>query len=203
MARYTGLYITGKTPPQQPYSIGVSVAMLFPTIECLSIRQYRSFMRAAVGLVQWRAGLGSVAKRAKWATDVKGEGWHGFWIPFQDQLSSDKGKAKDSSAKPFNPKDVPVGSGCDVVVLAIHGGGYIDGNGLMFLNYFKNWMKSAQEHQNVRIGVLSIEYGKRSENKNKKNCEPMQLIFDHPLGLSFDCLVNWIAHDLVFVLRPI
>ncbi|KAF8940584.1 hypothetical protein BGZ58_005742 [Dissophora ornata] len=138
--------------------------MLFPGIECLSIRQYRSFMRTAVGLVLWRAGLGSEAKRAKWATEVKGEGWSGVWIPFQDQLSSDKGKVNGLSAKPFNPKDVPVGKGCDVVVLAIHGGGYIDGNALMFMSCFKNWMKSAQEHQSVRIGVLSIEYGLSPEN---------------------------------------
>ncbi|KAG0323143.1 hypothetical protein BGZ99_002919 [Dissophora globulifera] len=101
MARYTALFISGKTPANQPYLIGVSVAMLFPTIECLSIRQYRSFMTTAVGLVNWRAGLGTEAKRAKWATDIQGARWRGHWIPFQDQLAG--------STEHFSPSTVPVG----------------------------------------------------------------------------------------------
>ncbi|KAG0304096.1 hypothetical protein BGZ98_005932 [Dissophora globulifera] len=156
MARYTALFISGKTPANQPYLIGVSVAILFPTIECLSLRQYRSFMTTAVGLVNWRAGLGTEAKRAKWATDIQGARWRGHWIPFQDQLAG--------STEHFSPSTVPVGTGCDMIVLAIHGGGFIDGSSLMFLNYFKNWMKSAQEHHALRIGVLSVEYSLSPEN---------------------------------------
>ncbi|KAG0245516.1 hypothetical protein BGX31_007309 [Mortierella sp. GBA43] len=150
MLRYTGLYITGKTPPKQTYMIGMATAMIFPTIECLSIAQYRSFMRTAIGMVHFRAGLGTVARKARWATKVQGEGWDGYWVPFQDQL----GKASAT----FNPGDVPLGSGCDMVVVAIHGGGFIEGDALMFLHTFKSWMKSAQKDHNLKIGILSVQY---------------------------------------------
>ncbi|KAF9954745.1 hypothetical protein BGZ72_004322 [Mortierella alpina] len=151
--KYTGHYLARKTPKGQTYWIGVNVAMLFPAVECLSIRQYRAFMSTALRLVDWRAGLGSKAKRAQWAVPTGGNGWQGYWIPFQDQHAS----------SPTNT-DIPVGTECDVIILASHGGGFITGHALMFLNYFRRWMRHAQEHHSVRIGIVSVEYGLSPEN---------------------------------------
>ncbi|KAF9119226.1 hypothetical protein BGW39_000451 [Mortierella sp. 14UC] len=167
VAKYTGQYITGKTPAKQSYLIGVNVAMLYPLSEIVSIRQYRLFMSTCLKLIDIRAGLGSEAKRAKWAAPVQGQGWQGYWIPFQDQVDSKKSKdSKDSKDKEeVNvPKTTPVGAGCDVVLLAVHGGGFIDGKAIMFLDYFRKLMKSVQQNQGVKIGVLSVEYGLSPEN---------------------------------------
>ncbi|KAF9963690.1 hypothetical protein BGZ65_000895 [Modicella reniformis] len=155
MVKYTGLYIVGKTPPKQPYMIGMATAMIFPTIECLSIAQYRSFMRTSIRVIHFRAGLGTAVKRAQWATKVHGDGWLGYWIPFQDQLKTGVVKKEQ---KAFDPSEVPLGTGCDVVVLTIHGGGFIEGHALTFLHAYKDWMKSAQKEHNLRIGILSIQY---------------------------------------------
>ncbi|KAF9111075.1 hypothetical protein BGX27_005445 [Mortierella sp. AM989] len=157
IAKYIGLYMAGKTPPNQPFTIGVTTASLFPGIECLSIRQYRSFMKTAVRAVQFQNGIGTEARRAKWATKVEGREWSGYWIPFQDQ--SDNSKSSSKTGSTCSPTDVPLGKGCDVVLLAVHGGGFIDGDALMFLAFFKNLMKSIQLKQNVRIGILSVQYG--------------------------------------------
>ncbi|KAG0367165.1 alpha/beta hydrolase fold-domain-containing protein [Gamsiella multidivaricata] len=162
VTKYTGLYIAGKTPPKQPYMIGAAVAILFPAIECLSIRQYRTFMKAAVNFTHIRAGLGSEAKKAKWTTKIQGDGWKGYWIPFQDQLVDTK--KTTAAEKVFDPSNIPLGTGCDMVVVAVHGGGYIDGGALMFLDYFRRLMMSAQKDQTLRIGILSIEYGLSPEN---------------------------------------
>ncbi|KAF9997807.1 hypothetical protein BGZ79_008494 [Entomortierella chlamydospora] len=156
MIKYTGLYILGRTPPNQRYTIGVTTTLLFPGIECLSIPQYRSFMKIAVRAVQFQDGLGTEARRARWTTKVGGEGWNGYWIPFQDQL---KKKSFSKSEGVGSPSDIPLGSGCDIILLAVHGGGFIDGDALVFLAFFKTLMKRVQQKQNVRIGVLSVQYG--------------------------------------------
>ncbi|KAG0039744.1 hypothetical protein BGZ82_006896 [Podila clonocystis] len=155
-AKYTGLYLTGKTPKTQSYMFGVKGAMLFPVIETVSLRQARAFQKTILSVVDFTHGLGSAAKKAKWATPVSGQGWKGFWIPFQDQQTK-KDKSKDISNN-IEIADIPIGTGCDMVVLAIHGGGYIDGDALMSLNYFKNWMKSAQKEQQIKIGIVAVEY---------------------------------------------
>ncbi|KAG0016960.1 hypothetical protein BGZ81_010969 [Podila clonocystis] len=155
-AKYTGLYLTGKTPKTQPYMFGIKGAMLFPVIETVSLRQARAFQKTVLSVVDFTHGLGSPAKKAKWATPVSGHGWKGFWIPFQDQ-QTEKDKTKDISNN-IEIADIPIGSGCDMVVLAIHGGGYIDGDALMSLNYFKHWMKSAQKEQQIKIGIVAVEY---------------------------------------------
>ncbi|KAI1320081.1 hypothetical protein EDD11_002053 [Mortierella claussenii] len=163
MAKYTWLYITGKTPPKQPYTIGMSVAMLFPPIEQLNIQQYRTFMSTAVSFVQFRHGLGTETRRAKWASKIKTNRWQGYWIPFQDQVEC-KTKDKDKVRKAFDPSEIPLGSGCDMVVIAIHGGGFIDGSVLMFLDMFRKWMKHAQKSHGLRVGILSVEYGLSPEH---------------------------------------
>lgn len=140
--------------------IGAAVAMLFPLSETISIRQYRLFMSTCLKMIDLRAGLGSEAKKAKWATHVQGQGWQGYWIPFQDQVNP-VAAVKKGKEEVNIPKTTAVGSGCDVVLLAVHGGGFIDGNALMFLDYFRNLMKSVQQTQDVKIGILSVEYGKR------------------------------------------
>ncbi|KAF9543389.1 hypothetical protein EC957_000899 [Mortierella hygrophila] len=163
VAKYTGQYITRKTPKEQPFMIGVTVAMLYPVIETVSIRQYRLFMSTCLKMINIWAGLGSESKRAKWATHVQGQGWQGYWVPFQDQLNP-VSAIKKGEAEVNIPKATVVGSGCDIVLLAVHGGGFIDGNALMFLDYFRKLMKSVQQAQDVKIGVLSVEYGLSPEN---------------------------------------
>ncbi|KAF9374805.1 hypothetical protein CPB97_011884 [Podila verticillata] len=152
-AKYTGLYLTGKTPSTQPYMFGVKGAMLFPVIETVSLRQARAFQKTVLSVVDFTHGLGGPAKKAKWATPISGKGWRGFWIPFQDQMKKEDNKAKDVSIA-----DIPIGTGCDMVVLTIHGGGYIDGDALMSLDYIKHWMKSAQKEQQIKIGIVAVEY---------------------------------------------
>lgn len=139
---------------------GVKAAVLFPVIETVSLRQARAFQRTVLSVVDFTHGLGSPAKKAKWATPVSGQGWKGFWIPFQDQQAK-KDTSKDASNS-LEIADIPIATGCDMVVLAIHGGGYIDGDALMSLNYFKHWMKSAQKEQQIKIGIVAVEYCKES-----------------------------------------
>ncbi|KAG0369914.1 hypothetical protein BGX24_002249, partial [Mortierella sp. AD032] len=168
VAKYTGQYLTGKTPAKQPYLIGVNVAMLYPLSETVSIRQYRLFMSTCLKFIDTRAGLGSEAKKAQWAAPTQGQGWKGYWIPFQGQVDSEVNKKKEKDSKDKEeanvPKTTPVGTGCDVILLAVHGGGFIDGKAIMFLDYFRKLMKSVQETQNIKIGILSVEYGLSPEN---------------------------------------
>ncbi|KAG0198251.1 hypothetical protein BGX33_012483 [Mortierella sp. NVP41] len=168
VAKYTGKYITGKSPAKQPYMIGASVAMLYPLSETVSIRQYRSFMSTCLKFIDVKAGLGSEARRAKWATRVEGQGWQGYWIPFQDQLTpaaQGAQKEMEGGKEAVNvPSSTYVGTGCDVVLLAVHGGGFIDGKALMFLDYFRKLMRSVQKSQGIKIGILSVEYGLSPEN---------------------------------------
>ncbi|KAF9904606.1 hypothetical protein EC991_002534 [Linnemannia zychae] len=121
-------------------------------------------MSTCLKMIDFRNGLGSEAKRAKWAAPVQGQGWQGYWIPFQDQDVPKERKKSKGDEEVNVPKAVPVGAGCDIVLLAVHGGGFIDGKATMFLDYFRKLMKSVQQNQNVKIGVLSVEYGLSPEN---------------------------------------
>lgn len=165
VAKYIGKYITGKTPKEQTFMIGVAVAIFYPLSETLSLRQYRMFMSVSLKLIDLRAGLGSVAKREKWATHVQGQGWQGYWIPFQDQVNHVVSRVRKGEEEVNVPKTTAVGTGCDVILLAVHGGGFIDGKALMFLDFFKKLMKSVQQTQGIKIGVLSVEYGKQSKQE--------------------------------------
>lgn len=161
--------------------IGVAVAMLYPLSETVSIRQYRLFMSTSLKMIDLRAGLGSEAKKANWATHVQGHGWQGYWIPFQDQVNPVAAEKKGEEEVNV-PKTTAVGSGCDVVLLAVHGGGFIDGKALMFLDYFRKLMKSVQQAQDVKIGILSVEYGKQ----NRHPFFLLSILFSRPLvSLAF------------------
>ncbi|KAF9919629.1 hypothetical protein FBU30_010723 [Linnemannia zychae] len=163
VAKYTAQYIAGKSPKKLPYRIGIVIAMMFPISERVSLRQYRLFMSTCQKMIDFRTGLGSEAKRAKWAALVQGQGWKGYWIPFQDQddlMANKKNKNEEANV----PKSTPVGGGCDIVLLAVHGGGFVDGQAQMFLDYFRKLMKSVQQNHNIKIGVLSVEYGLSPEN---------------------------------------
>lgn len=180
VAKYTGQYITRKTPKEQPFMIGVAVAMLYPLSETLSIRQYRLFMSTSLKMIDLRAGLGSEAKRATWATHIQGQGWQGYWIPFQDQVNP-VAAVKKSEEEVNVPKTTAVGSGCDIVLLAVHGGGFIDGKALMFLDYFRKLMKSVQQTQDVKIGILSVEYGKQNQTSLFFSCSCSLALSSHSL----------------------
>ncbi|GJJ69081.1 hypothetical protein EMPS_01427 [Entomortierella parvispora] len=160
-AKYTGYYLARKTPAKMPYTTGFNTALLFPVIECCSIRQSRVVMKTSLDIMARMAGLGPEAQK-KWAVPVEGNGWKGFWIPFQDQVNSVKDSHGATTMVP--PESVPVGSGCDIVLLYIHGGGFIDGNPLMFLEFFLKTMKATQQTHNLKIGILAIDYSLSPEH---------------------------------------
>ncbi|KAF9417086.1 hypothetical protein BGZ94_010034 [Podila epigama] len=137
--------------------------MLFPVIETVSIRQARAFQKTILSALELSQGLDTDAKKREWAVPVQGNGWKGFWIPFQDQLNNTGSLKHDNSLKASTATGsiidgTPIGTGCDVVVMAVHGGGYIDGHALMFLDYFKRLMKHMQKEHALRIGIVSVEY---------------------------------------------
>jgi len=144
-----------------PYGVGVNTACMFPVIDACSIRQSRVVMKTSLVMMAKVTGLGPEVKK-KWVTPVEGKGWKGFWIPFQDQVNAVKsGNGKDATTT-VPPESVPLGSGCDIVVLYSHGGGFIDGDPLMFLDYHLKSMKAVQQTHNLKVAILSVDYSKHS-----------------------------------------
>lgn len=74
-------------------------------------------MNFSNSIVHLKTGTFLQSSKDKWATPVKGQGWKGFWIPFKDQVNKDQLK-KDLSKK---HSVTDIGSGCDIVMFAIHG----------------------------------------------------------------------------------
>lgn len=118
-------------------------------------------MKTSLDMMARLTGLGTEARK-KWVTPVEGNGWKGFWIPFQDQVNSVKAGTRKDATTTVPPSSVPLGSGCDIVLLVIHGGGFIDGNPLMFLEYHLRSMKAVQQAHNLKVAILSVDYSKLS-----------------------------------------
>lgn len=83
----------------------------------LNVAQSRTMMNFSNSIVHLKTGTFLQSSKDKWATPVKGQGWKGFWIPFKDQVNKDQLK-KDLSKK---HTVADIGSGCDIVMFAIHG----------------------------------------------------------------------------------
>lgn len=126
-------------------------------------------MKTTLDMLARLDGLGPEEQK-KWACAVEGKGWKGHWIPFQDQVNSVKSADdKDSKATTMvPPEQVPLGSGCDLVLLAIHGGGFIDGSPLMFLHYLRTAMKSLQQNHDMKVAILSVDYSKQTIGHTSK-----------------------------------
>ncbi|KAF9431585.1 hypothetical protein BGZ76_000106 [Entomortierella beljakovae] len=153
--RTTVRHIFGRTPKGQSLLAALSIQWLklVMGIKVINIKQARTVMRLTCDFVHIKNGTYLQSSKDQWATKVQGNGFNGFWIPFKDQ-SSKKSTQAALKAK-TSPSDI--GAGCDVVILAIHGGGMVVGDALMFLTNYRAWMKEAQK-QGVKIGVLSVEY---------------------------------------------
>ncbi|KAF9955169.1 hypothetical protein BGZ72_003976 [Mortierella alpina] len=152
----TGRYILGRTPKGQGLLEGytIQILRLIMSIKVVNIAQARTLMSIANGISHLRKGTFTQSSKDQWATKVKGKGWEGFWIPFKDQLN--KTQMKQDLAKKVSAADI--GAGCDIVMFAIHGGGMVMGDALMFLGNYRSWMKEMQKNHNLKIGVLSVEY---------------------------------------------
>ncbi|KAF9094608.1 hypothetical protein BGX23_001862 [Mortierella sp. AD031] len=146
----------GRTPKGQKWTEAVMIQVLRLMMggSLLNVNQSRNMMNFSNAFVHLRTGTFLQSSKDKWATPVKGQGWKGFWIPFKDQLNKDQ--LKKDLEKKHSAADI--GSGCDIVMFAIHGGGMVMGDALMFLNSYRAWMKVLQKDHNLKIGILSVEY---------------------------------------------
>ncbi|KAF9422517.1 hypothetical protein BGZ94_008557, partial [Podila epigama] len=130
----------------------ILILRLIVSFKVTNIRQSRVLMNHSSSVHHFYTGTYTQKSKDKWATKVDGEGWTGFWIPFQDQVNMTKSVV--------HPKltVADIGAGCDIVIFAIHGGGMVLGDALMFLPNYRSWMKQMQQTHNLKIGILSIEY---------------------------------------------
>ncbi|KAG0043543.1 hypothetical protein BGZ83_011283 [Gryganskiella cystojenkinii] len=156
-AKFTAYHIAGKTPSTMPYRVGINTVMMFPVITCCNIRQSRVVMKTTLDMMARIDGLGPEGQK-KWTCAVEGKGWKGFWIPFQDQVNLVTDKKDSKATMMVPPEQVPIGDGCDLVLLSIHGGGFIDGHPLMFLKYFKTVMEVLQRTHGLKVAILSVDY---------------------------------------------
>lgn len=125
--RTTVRKIFGRTPKGQALHEGIMVQLLRIVMggSILNIAQSRTMMNFSNSIVHLKTGTFLQSSKDKWATPVKGQGWKGFWIPFKDQVNKDQ--LKKDLAKKHSVTDI--GSGCDIVMFAIHGKCYGDWDG--------------------------------------------------------------------------
>ncbi|KAF9997796.1 hypothetical protein BGZ80_010921 [Entomortierella chlamydospora] len=91
----------------------------------------------------------------------QGHTWKGYWIPFQEQVHVINGGNRQEIFSRKTEQDInqiKVGESCDLVVLNIHGGGFVDGFPLQTLGLLLKVMKQAHEKHNIKIGYLSVDY---------------------------------------------
>ncbi|KAF9104415.1 hypothetical protein BGX27_010105, partial [Mortierella sp. AM989] len=115
--RTTVRHIFGRTPKGQSLlaSYTIQILKLIMGLKVLNISQARAAMILTLDYVHLKNGTFRQSSKDKWAANAVGEGWSGYWIPFKDQ-SSKKNLQDALKTKPSSD----IGSGCDLVVLAIH-----------------------------------------------------------------------------------
>ncbi|ORX98457.1 alpha/beta-hydrolase [Basidiobolus meristosporus CBS 931.73] len=158
---YTGVMVTrtmirgifGRLPKGQTLHEGITIAFLRLVMggRILSVMQARKMLLLTNKMVEARTGTLSQSSKDMWANKVSGKGWEGYWIPFKDQIHHQVPEKSQDHV-------TDIGVGCDVVFLAIHGGGMVMGNALMFLQCYKSWMKVIQKKHGLKVGFLSVEY---------------------------------------------
>jgi len=114
--RSTVRHVFGRTPKGQTLLEGytVQILRLMMSVKVINIHQARKMMEFTTSITHLRSGTFSQKSKDQWATKIKGKGWEGFWIPFQDQLNKTKAASPKVSA-------ADIGAGCDIVMFAIHG----------------------------------------------------------------------------------
>ncbi|KAF9356799.1 hypothetical protein BGX26_004713 [Mortierella sp. AD094] len=137
-----------------PLAGHLRILKLVMGVDILNIYQGRTLMNFTVQYVHLKHGTFLQSSKDQWATKVHGKGWKGHWIPFKDQSS----KKSLQAAHQAKTSVADIGAGCDLVVLAIHGGGMVMGDSLMFLTNYRAWMKELQSKHGIKIGLLSVEY---------------------------------------------
>ncbi|KAG0344624.1 hypothetical protein BG004_004296 [Podila humilis] len=183
MSRYSLWYLLGKTHPQQPYGIGMNVAMLTPAEEYLDVHQGREFLRFGIWLMDIEGGTTDPEKKAEIGKDVEGpnKDWRAHWVPFQHSSNALKNldikdaalstkerqqvEREAASARRQLVQESVIGQGCDIIVFYTHGGGFISGNSKMYLDIFRRWMANVYKHHGIRIGFLSVEYTLSPESR--------------------------------------
>lgn len=189
MIKYSFKRAIGRTPKTLPYKNGAFVAFLNASIDRASLSAARNFTAKATQTVLARAGLGTEAELAQWATlveeveergearreesrknDEQGQvGWRGLWIPFQNgsplEGPPQKGdnpavKGGQGRANTFNPSQ-----GSDLVILHAHGGGFINGNASSKVPFWLGVMDRTFTIHGTKISVLSLEYSKSSSDR--------------------------------------
>ncbi|ORY05036.1 alpha/beta-hydrolase [Basidiobolus meristosporus CBS 931.73] len=145
--------IFGWLPKGQTLREGITIGFLRLVMggRVLGVMQARKVLRLTNRVVEARTGTLSQSSKDMWANKVSGKGWEGYWIPFKDQIHF-----RDVQKNQAHITDI--GVGCDVVFLAIHGGGMIMGNALMFLHCYISWMKVIQKKHGLKVGFLTVEY---------------------------------------------
>ncbi|KAI1316121.1 hypothetical protein EDD11_010435 [Mortierella claussenii] len=149
-------HLFGRTPKGQTLLQGFTVQLLRLVMggSVLNVAQSRTMMSLSNDYVHLQNGTYRQSSRDQWAKKVQGKGWEGFWIPFKDQSSKERLKLEHQ--KTFSNADI--GAGCDIVMFAIHGGGMVMGDALMFLANYRAWMKELQFKHHLKVGFLSVEY---------------------------------------------
>ncbi|KAF9972099.1 hypothetical protein BGZ73_004816 [Actinomortierella ambigua] len=151
LLRATFRWIFGKTPKGMslPAAWTISLLRLSMGVKTLSIPQARGVLNISNFVVALRHGLATQKSKAQWAHPVDAPGWRGYWIPYREE--------KLNGPVP-KPSVQDIGTNCDIVMLAIHGGGMVMGDARMWLPNYKTWIKLLREKYNIKIGILSVEY---------------------------------------------
>ncbi|KAG0254982.1 hypothetical protein BGZ95_005891 [Linnemannia exigua] len=171
LAKYTILYLTNKTPPTVNYAQGAAIAFSHLSAEGLTLVQLRTLFGWAIQSTHSNTGLGTPEQKAQWAKHIKNDSWVAFWVPFQDQThkvtEGDKARTSNdikqeninsAKAKTDFVSQSRVGEGCDLVVVYMHGGGFVQGYALQSLDQFKNIMRKTHQDYGVKVGYFSVEY---------------------------------------------
>ncbi|KAG0241447.1 hypothetical protein BGW41_005905 [Actinomortierella wolfii] len=149
--RSTFRWISGKTPKGMSLMAAwtISVLRLCMNAKLLSIHQARKLLTITNFIVGLQYGVSTKRGKAKWAHPVQAPGWEGYWIPYREEKL--QGPVRKATVE-------DIGKECDIVIFAIHGGGMVMGDALMWLANYKNWIKLMREKYNIKIGILSVEY---------------------------------------------
>ncbi|KAG0234668.1 hypothetical protein BGW42_006288 [Actinomortierella wolfii] len=145
-------HILGRTPKEQGLLASLTIVVLRLVMggKVLPIHHARKMLKLCGAGGRIKSGLLTEKARAQWAHPVAYPGqWRGYWIPYREQ------KLKGPVPKIAT---ADVGTGCDIVMLAFHGGGMVMGDALLWLPNYKQWIKLMKEKHGIKLGILTIEY---------------------------------------------
>ena len=107
-----------------------------------------------------------------WIHNITEETWKGVWIaPNLKDLKQAEEIAPDQ----------------DLIILYIHGGGFVEGYSYMHMETFQAIITQLQKHYNIQASILSLEYSLSPEHKWPKACNEAIECYRyliHDLGIS-------------------